>query len=155
MMGGYGPMMGPGMMGSYGMMHGPGMMGGYGMMPGPGMMGGHPMMGPGFGRALWALNLDEAQRRQVRELRDEQRRKHWALAGSMHDEMEKLRDAWWTSGKRDRAAILAAYKRIGELRLQALENSLDALDRFERILTAEQREQLGRWGPAWMMDGTR
>src|SRR5690606_9870632 len=104
---GYGPgygmgggMMGPGMMGG-GMMGG-GMMGG-GMMGG-GMMGGG-MMGPGMGRALWALDLDEAQRKEILKIGDELRKKHWAVAGQMHDEMAKMRDAGWAAGKRDRTAI--------------------------------------------------
>jgi Spy/CpxP family protein refolding chaperone len=144
--GGYGPGygMGPGMMGGYGM--GPGMMGG-GMMGG-GMMGGGGM-GPGFGRALWSLDLDTAQRKEVLKVQDELRRKNWEVAGKMQDEMAKLRDAYWASEKLDRSATLAAYKRINELRQQRLQNSLDAADKLEKILTAEQREQVRRWGPWW------
>lgn len=147
---GYG--MGPGGPGGWGpgMMMGPGMMG-HGMM-GHGFMGG-PMMGAGGGRALWSLDLDESQRKEVLKLQDEQRRKHWELMGRMHDEMAKLRDAWLTEGKRDRAALSAAHKQMGELRQQAFEASLDAADRLDQILTAEQREQLRRSvGPWWMSD---
>ncbi|MCL4183102.1 MAG: Spy/CpxP family protein refolding chaperone [Burkholderiaceae bacterium] len=171
MMGGYGPGYGmePGTMGGYGPGRGmgPGMMGGhgpaYGMggmgpgMMGPGMMGhgmmGHGMMGGGIGRALWALDLDDGQRKQVLALQEELRRKHWDVAGKAQEEWVKLRDAWWTSGKRDRAAILAAYKRLGELRQQGLEQSLDAADRLDAILTDQQREQLRRWGPWWLGEG--
>jgi Spy/CpxP family protein refolding chaperone len=156
MMGGYGPGgpgygMGPGMMGGpggpgYGM--GPGMMGG-GMM-GPGMMGGGMMgMGPGTGRALWSLDLNDTQRKEILKVQDELRKKNWEVAGKMQDEMAKLRDAYWGSDKRDRQAISAAYKRIGELRQQRIENSLDAADKIEKVLTAEQREQMKRWGPWW------
>lgn len=170
MMGGYGPgyRMGPGMMGGYGPGYGmePGTMGGYGpgRGMGPGMMGGHGpaygmggmghgMMGGGIGRALWALDLDDGQRKQVLALQEELRRKHWDVAGKAQEEWVKLRDAWWTSGKRDRAAILAAYKRLGELRQQGLEQSLDAADRLDAILTDQQREQLRRWGPWWLGEG--
>jgi Spy/CpxP family protein refolding chaperone len=176
MMGGYGPGgpgygMGPGMMGGYGPggqggygpgygmapgMMGGGMMGG-GMM-GPGMMGsgmmgggmmGGGMMGPGMGRALWSLDLNDSQRKEVTKVQDELRKKNWEVAGKMQDEMAKLRDAYWGSDKRDRSAISAAYKRLGELRQQRFENSLDAADRIEKVLTVEQREQLKRWGPWW------
>jgi Spy/CpxP family protein refolding chaperone len=156
--GGYGPGygMGPGMMGGYGpggpggygpgSGMGPGMMGG-GMMGG-GMMGGG-MMGSGMSRAFWSLNLNDTQRKEVLKVQDELRKKNWELAGKAQDEMAKLRDAYWGSDKRDRAAISAAYKRLGELRQQRIENSLDAADRIEKVLTPEQREQLKRWGPWW------
>ena len=145
---GFGGMMGPGMMGG-------GMMGG-GMMGG-GMMGGG-MMGPGMmgvaGPALAALGLDEAQRNEVVKIGDELRKKRWAVAGQMQDEMAKIRDAAW-SGKRDRAAILAAHKRMSELGQQQLESSLDAAERIDKVLTPEQRQQLGRIGPWWMMGGVQ
>lgn len=151
MMGGYGPGYGQGDGPGYGSRMGPGMMGGYGRGygMGPGMMGG---FGPGFGmgRALWALDLDDAQRKQVLAIQEDLRKKQWELAGKSQDEMAKLRDAWWTSGKRDRAAILAGYKRLGELRQQGLEQALDAADRLDKVLTEPQREQLRRWGPWWM-----
>jgi Spy/CpxP family protein refolding chaperone len=151
--GGYGPGygMGPGMMGGYG----PGGQGGYGpgYGMGPGMMGGGMMgpgiMGGGMGRALWSLNLNDSQRKEILKVQDELRKKNWELAGKAQDEMAKLRDAYWGSDKRDRAAISAAYKRLGELRQQRIENSLDAADRIEKVLTPEQREQLKRWGPWW------
>ena len=161
---GPGPGMGPGMMGGYGpgggmgsgMMGGPG--GGYG--PGGGMgygqggMMGGGMMGGAMPGPLWSLDLSDTQRTQVLKVQDELRRKNWELAGKIQDETAKLRDAYWASGKRDRAAIASAYKRIGELRQSRIESALDAADKIENILTPQQREQLKRWGPAWMMDET-
>ncbi len=169
MMGGYGPGSqgyGPGMTGGYGpggQGYGPGMMGGYGpggqgygpgMMGGgmgPGMMGGG-MMGPGMGPALWSLDLTDTQRKEILKVQDELRKKNWELAGKTQDEMAKLRDAYWGSEKPDRSAISTAYKRIGELRQQRIENSLDAAERVEKVLTPEQRQQLKRWGPWWSDD---
>ena len=151
----YGPWqgMGGGTMGGCG--YGPGM--GFGGMMGPGMMGGG-MMGGGMmgvaGPALAALGLDEAQRNEVVKIGDELRKKRWAVAGQMQDEMAKIRDAAW-SGKRDRASILAAHKRMSELGQQQLESSLDAADRIDKVLTPEQRQQLGRIGPWWMMGGVQ
>ena len=146
----YGPWqgMGGGMMGGCG--YGPGM--GFGGMMGPGMMGGG-MMGVA-GPALAALGLDEAQRNEVVKIGDELRKKRWAVAGQMQDEMARIRDAAW-SGKRDRASILAAHKRMSELGQQQLESSLDAADRIDKVLTPEQRQQLGRIGPWWMMGGVQ
>jgi len=131
--GGYG--MGPGMMGGqggYGM--GPGMMGGYGM--GPGMMGGFGL-GP-----IQQLNLNDDQRKQLTKVEDDLRKKNWDLMGKMHDEMAKMRDGAWASEKRDRNAILAANKRMSELRQQMLENGLDAQDKAEALLTPQQKEQV-------------
>lgn len=144
--GGPAPGMGPGMMGG-GPGYGPGGQGyGPGMMGGGGMMGG---MGMGLGRALWSLDLNDTQRKEILKVQDELRKKNWELAGKMQDEMARLRDAYWGADKRDRAAISAATKQIGALRQQRIENSLDAADRIEKVLTAEQRQQLKRWGPWW------
>jgi Spy/CpxP family protein refolding chaperone len=152
MMGGYGP--GPGGRGGMGPGYGPG--GG----PGPGMMGGEAGFGmPGGGMmgmgALWHLDLTDAQRQQVLKIQDDLRRKNWDLLGKQQDEQAKLRDAYFGSGKRDRAAIIAAYKRIGELRVQRIENALDAAEKIEGLLTQEQRDQLKRRGPWWSGDGPR
>lgn len=156
-------MMGPGMMGGgpgYGRgwrddddYRGWGMMGGRGMGMmswrgmGPGMMmDGMGMMGFGLG-AIGRLDLNDNQRRQVQKIDDELRRKNWDLMGKMHDEMSRMRDAMWAADKRDRAAILAANKRMSELRQQMLENMLDAADKAEALLTPQQREQLRRYAP--------
>jgi Spy/CpxP family protein refolding chaperone len=143
--GGYGPGQGfggPGAGCGWGMGHG--MMGGPGWGMGPGMMGGP---GPGWHTGRWgalgSLDLDDAQRKQLRELQQQQRRKNWALMGQIQDEMDKLQDAWGSEpGTRNRAAILAANQRIAELHQQMLESRLDAAEQFEKILTPEQREQL-------------
>lgn len=166
-----GPRMGPGMMHGYGTGWGAGQWYGgrgeqgmgWGMMHGRGM-GPHMMgdddwgrgIGPGMGPEMisgvglgpiWRLDLDDAQRKQVVKLRDELRRKNWDVMGRMQDEMSKLRDAMWAAGKRDRAAILAANKRMFELRQQMLENGLDAADKADALLTAKQREELRRLAP--------
>lgn len=157
--------MGPGMMGSQGPGYGPGggwgygpgrrgawddddgwgMMGGRGWGMGPGMMGGIGMMGLSLG-PIARLDLNDSQRQQVLKIEDDLRRRNWDVMGKMQDEMAKLRDAWW-SGKRDRSAIIAAYKRMSELRLAMVESSLDARDKAEALLTPQQREQLRRY--AW------
>ncbi len=135
--GGWG--MDPGMMGRYGGMGmGPGMMGGMPMMGGMGM----GMMGPGLG-LIARLDLTDSQRQQVLKVEDDLRRKNWDVMGKMQDDMARLRDAW-SAGKRDRAAILAAYKDMSDLRLKMIENTLDARDKAEALLTPQQREQLKR-----------
>lgn len=165
MTGGWGPGqgMGPGMMGGWGPGQGmgPGMMGGWGSgyHMGPGMMGGWGMGGPGMmgfgaGRALWMLDLDEKQRAELVKIQDETRKRHWELAGKMHDEMAKMRDAMNTGGKRDREAALAAFDRISALRKQRLEIALDTADRVDQVITPEQREKLRRWGPWQAPEGS-
>jgi Spy/CpxP family protein refolding chaperone len=138
---------GPGMMAGAG---GAGYRGGFGMMGGPGMMGYEMgLVGP---RTLAALDLTEPQRKQIVSAQDELRKKNWTAMGSMHDEMVKVRDAFWAE-RRDRAAILAGNKRMFEIRQQMLENSLDAADRIEQVLTPQQRAQLKkRAGPDWMIE---
>jgi len=133
--GGYG--MNPGMMGSgsgYGM--GPGMMGGgsgYGM--GPGMMGGYGM------GSLGALDLTEAQQKNINQIQDETRKKHWELMGKMMDEQARLRDLY-AAPKRDSAAIDNANKTIGQMQQQMYESSVNAHQRIEAVLTKEQQEKL-------------
>jgi Spy/CpxP family protein refolding chaperone len=135
--------MGPGMMGG-------GMMGG-GMMGG-GMMGG--MMGQGMmmDRALSSLDLSDAQRSQVLKIQDDVRHQNWDLTGKTQDEMAKLRDAYLAGSTQNRQAILDTYKRIDELRLHRIENVLDAQQKIESVLTAQQRDQLKRVGPWWAQD---
>lgn len=151
--------MGPGMMGD-GMMGG-GMMGGGMMGPGRGgmmggggmMMGQGGMMGSGGGmRALWQLDLSDAQRQQVLKLHDELRRRNWDLLGKQQDEQAKLRDAFLASGSRDRTSIMAAYRRIADLRLQRIEHSLETAEKVEALLTPQQRDSLRRTGPWWLPD---
>lgn len=165
MMGGYGPgsgygrmdRSGPGAGPMYGYGMGPGMMGGWGGHMGPGTMdrwGGH--MGPGMTGGPYGgihrLNLTDNQRDQLRKIEDEARRKNWDLMGRMQDEMAKLSDGW-AARKTDRATILAANKRMFELRQQMLENRLDAQEKVEGLLTPQQREQLEKWSRSWSGDG--
>ena len=141
--GGYG--MGPGLMGGYGGYGmGPGMMGGYGGYGmGPGMMGGYEL------GAIERLDLTAEQRQQLDKIEGDLRKENWALMGKMHDQMDELYDPETNSGKRDRAAILAANKRMSDLRQQMLENSLNAADKAEALLTPQQREQYQRLARAW------
>jgi Spy/CpxP family protein refolding chaperone len=89
------------------------------------------------------LDLTDSQRKDVLKIQDELRRTNWTVMGSMHDERSKFREAMW-AGKRDRAAILAASKRMSDLHQQMLENALNAFDKAEAVLTPQQREQLRR-----------
>lgn len=148
--------MGPGMMGGHGRAMGPGMMGGsaYGRGMGPGMMGGDGYgqghghghgMGPGMmghGGAP-GLELSEEQRARAGKIHDASRKKMWATMGGMLDASSKLRELL-SASTRDRAAVSAAYKQVGELRQQMFEISLDTQEEFERILTADQRKLLRR-----------
>lgn len=153
-------MMGPGMMGhrpghGHGEHHdddstgwgtmgrGMGMMGGSGM--GRGMMDGTGMLRSTLG-AIGRLDLSETQRRQLQKIHDELRRKNWDPLGKLYDEISRIREAMWAD-KRDRTAILAANKRISELRQQMLENLLEAAEKAEALLTPQQREQLRRLAP--------
>ena len=132
--------MGPGMMEGYGPGYGmgPGMMGGYG--PGYGM--GHDMMGWGNFREL---NLSEDQKTKITQIRHEMRTKQWAVMGEMMDAQDKLQELY-DADKQDLAAINKQYKVIESLRLQMVDNSVDAHNRINSILTKEQREKSRGWG---------
>jgi Spy/CpxP family protein refolding chaperone len=153
--------MGPGMMGGPGYGMGPGMMGGngqgYGM--GPGMMGGYGhgygmgsgMMGYGDYRAL---NLSEDQQAKVTQIRKATRTRQWALMDDMMDAQDKLQDLY-DADKQDAAAINKQYKVIDDLRRQMVDNSVEANNRINAILTKEQREKLRERGRGYgpMMRG--
>ncbi len=129
-----------------------GMMGGYSQGYGPGYGGGH--MGPGMmgGAGLGGidrLDLTDDQRSQLTKIEGNLRTKNWELMGKMHDQMDDLQDLGSASGKRDRSAILAANKRMTDLRQQMLENSLDATEKAEALLTPQQREQFKRYARSW------
>ena len=142
--------MGPGMMGGYG--PGYGMMGGYGpgYGMGPGMMEGYGpgygMMGPGMmgWRSYRGLHLSADQRSRISEIRREMRTKQWAVMAQMMDAQDKLQDLY-DADKQDAAAINKQYKAIEELRIQMVDNGVDAHNRIEAILTKEQREKSRDW----------
>lgn len=125
--GGWGPH--HGMMGSYGMMSGYGMMGGYGM------------------HRFGGLDLSAEQTSKIDKIRDDTRKKHWDLMGKMMDESARLRDLR-NAEKPDPAAIGKQYAKIQDMQRQMLEQSIDAENRIEALLTKEQKEQfrkMRRW----------
>jgi Spy/CpxP family protein refolding chaperone len=149
MMGGYG--MGPGMMGGYGM--GPGMMGGYGMGPGmmgggdmgPGMMGGGGMMGGmGMMGPIWALDLNDNQRRAVENIMNEQHTQHWSMMTSQFGNYGKLRELYGAE-MLDAAAIGKVYDEIFRNQRAMIESGIKTRNRIYDQLTKEQKEQLKRW----------
>lgn len=141
---GYG-MMGPGMAGRGMMGQGygyGGMMGhGYGMM-GPGMMEGYGPMG--------LPDLKEDQQKKISAIYEELHKKRWDLMTKMQGEYAALRGLY-VAETRDPAAIGNQHKKIGELRRQMVEQSVDAHNRMEALLTKEQKERLRSYGPGWMM----
>jgi Spy/CpxP family protein refolding chaperone len=127
--------MGPGMVGGYGP--------GYGM--GQGMMGGNgPGYGMGHGMVGWGnfrgLNLSDDQKSKITPIRKEMRTKQWALMGEMMDAQDRLQELY-DADKQDSAAINKQYKVIEDLRRQMVDNSVDAHNRINSILTKEQREK--------------
>lgn len=150
MMGGYG--MGPGMMGDGG--YGPGMMGGYGM--GSGMMGGYGMGqgmmgGDGMGLGpIWALELNENQRRAIDNILAEQHKQHWAAMSAMIGAQGRLRELQMAE-QWDEKAIARVYDDIFKQQRAMIEASVRTRNRIQDQLTVEQKEQLRRWswGGRW------
>lgn len=143
-------MMGPGMMGGgYGMGMGSGM--GMGMGPGMGMMGMGPgMMGPGMGMMggygpFHGLDLNDDQQKKITQIQDALRKQHWELMGKIQDEYVKLRDLY-AADTRDPSAIGQQMQRVFDLRRQMIESGVDAENRMEAVLTAEQKAQLRKGG---------
>lgn len=113
------------------------MMGGYG--PGYGM--GPGMMG-GYGRLP---DLTAEQRTKIGKIRDETRRRNWALMGQLMDEQARLGDLY-DAPKQDSDTISASYKKISELQRKMYESAADAHKRMEAVLTQEQKE---KWWHFW------
>jgi len=113
---------------------------------GPGMMGGYgPGYGMGTGMIGWrnyrGLDLSEDQKSKITPIQKEMRAKQWPLMGELMDAQDKLQELYDTD-KQDSAAINKQYKVIEDLRRQMVENSVDAHNRINAILTKEQREKL-------------
>lgn len=138
-----------------------GMMGGKDGGKGGGKMGGMGGMG-GMHRGgmdvplhvtgpLRHMDLTPDQDRKILKIQDELRKKHHEVRGRMMDEQVKLRDLYFAD-KQDKAAILAEYKKIADLRLQLVETGLDAQGKIDGVLTKEQRDMLKSHHPMWMME---
>lgn len=154
--GGYGPGMmgygyGPGMMGGgygagmmgYGYGHGMGMMGGYG----PGMMGGYGM-GP-----LNMLNLSDDQRRHYNAITSDLRKKHWEHMGKILEDEQRLEELY-SKERPDPKAIAKVQADIDAVRRQMIEESVEAQNKLNDLVTDEQRKELreywrGGAGPGW------
>ncbi|HEX9181050.1 MAG TPA: Spy/CpxP family protein refolding chaperone, partial [Burkholderiales bacterium] len=146
--------MGCGMMGGKGDGMGGGKMGGMGGM-GAGMKGG--MRHGGLDIPLHVtgplshMDLTPEQDKKILKIQDELRKRHHDVKGRMMDEQVKLRDLY-LADKQDKAAILATYRKLGDLRLQMVETGLDAQSKIDAALTKEQREMLKSHHPLWMME---
>ncbi|HET9700688.1 MAG TPA: Spy/CpxP family protein refolding chaperone [Burkholderiales bacterium] len=97
------------------------------------------------------MDLTPEQDGKILRIQDELRKKHHEVKGRMMDEQVKLRDLY-LADKQEKAAILASYKRLGELRLQMVEAGLDAQGRIDAVLSKEQRTMLKSHHPFWMME---
>jgi Spy/CpxP family protein refolding chaperone len=136
-------------MGGWGMGMGPAMMGG-GYGPGPGMMGGGwgpgaygmgPGMRGGYGGAFAGLNLSAEQRKQVADIQETTSKAMWQLMGTMRDQRYAM------NGAADDAAARKAYDAMAATRQAMFELRLQARNKIDAVLTAEQRDQLRRgWG---------
>ncbi len=102
---------------------------------GPGMMG--------WGN-FRELNLSQDQKTKITQIRHEMRTKQWSVMGEMMDAQDKLQELY-EADKQDSAAINKQYKVIEDLRSQMVDNSVDAHNRINSILTKEQRGKAREW----------
>jgi Spy/CpxP family protein refolding chaperone len=107
------------------------------------------MMGGGMGYGmLYALNLSPDQWNKVNAIQEDLAKKQWDLAGKMREEGYKLRNLM-AAEKRDRSAITGQYKKLQDLRTQSFQARLEANEKFDGVLTKDQRSQLRRFAPWW------
>jgi len=130
-------MMGSGMMG-FGMMNpgmmslcGQGMMGSYGF--GPGMMLGHFMSGN--------IELSSSQREQMADIWNHMMSDAWPILGELRQQYYDLSRLFYAEHP-DRAAIDRTYAKISALQKKLLDIHLQTHQKFESLLTAQQRKQL-------------
>ena len=170
MMGGVGS--GGGMMGGFGSGggNGSGMSGGYGTDPrsdngyGPGTDGNRrnapaaPYRQRPETRAdrdlgpLDQLDLSRQQLGAINVINDELRDRQSNLDRRIAAEKEKLRELY-DAPERDRARIDRQFRRIDQLRREMFESSVNAQDRIETQLSAQQRQRLHRIAPNWNVGG--
>ncbi|MBI2959733.1 MAG: Spy/CpxP family protein refolding chaperone [Betaproteobacteria bacterium] len=163
---------GGGMMGGFGGgMMGRGMMGGYGMGPGDGYRYG-PDARADRGDAAATPRADRRRETSIEaepdpidqlELSNKQLGAINGIRAGLKDrqsnlnrrlelEQEKLRKLY-DAPQRDRPRIDAQFRRIEELRREMFESSIDANERIEAQLSAEQRQRLHRIAPRWKVSG--
>ncbi len=149
----------PGMMRHQGMM-GHGAMGPHDMLGSHGMLGSQGMMGVEDPAWVERLGLDDAQRKQLRQILDGQRRQQWEVMGRMMEERIRLRDLL-DADTPDPKAAGEAYGAIARLQQQLFEARIQTGNDVRKLLTPEQRESLdefeqrrdGRRGPGWQRRG--
>jgi len=105
-------------------------------------------------RMVWNLYLNDRQRKEVRAITRELRAKVWALEDKMEDVSDELFQLY--GGKhRDPKAIGKVYSKIFDLRRQKIELQIEAGNRIEALLNAEQKKNMHkympkpRWGASW------
>ena len=170
MMGGFGA--GRGMMGGFGAGGGnaTGMMGGYGTDSqngngyGPGANRGRrdAPVAPDATRSetlgdhdlgpLNQLDLSRQQLGAVSVINEELRDRQSNLSRRIAAEQETLR-ALYDAPERDRTKIDRQFRRIEQLRREMFESSVNAHDRIEAQLSAQQRQRLHRIAPRWNAGG--
>lgn len=146
---------GPGMMYGYG----PGaMMSGYGPMmmwngDGPaGMQGYGPGMMYGYGHGAGsALNLSTKQSRSLHKLWQTQANQQRQLQGQLYQDMDRMRTIM-ASDHPDPEAVGQIYDHMAATRRQLLVNGVELHNKFENMLTPEQRAHWRQGGP-WCAGG--
>jgi len=123
---------------------------GHGMHGGPGM---GMMMGPNTGMMselgpVWALNLSDEQRKKVREIHSELRKKTASLRAQMEDESDKLWELY-SQERRDPTAIGKVYSKIFDIQRQMIEEKIAGHNKVEDQLTKEQRQQMRQMSRQW------
>lgn len=131
---------GMGMMGQGGMMNmmqggGMGMMGQGSMMQGCDM---GMMMGSGMTNRL---NLNDAQRKKIRNIRRAARKEHFVLLTTTLDVQEDFSDLL-REDTPDPAAVGMAFRRWADTKQKVIEARVETRNKIRAVLNKEQREQM-------------
>jgi Spy/CpxP family protein refolding chaperone len=98
------------------------------------------------------LDLSRQQIGAIKIIREELRDRQSNTKRRLEAEQEKLRDLY-DSPDRDQSKIDSQFERIGKLRRELFESSVNAHDRVEAQLNAQQLKHLRRIAPRWSAAG--
>lgn len=94
---------------------------------------------------LAALDLSDAQIKQIETIQEAREKKQWALMTSMHDAMLSGRHSFDPQSI-DVDAAMKTAKTISELRLQMLRNQLESQKQILGVLNTQQQQKLRQYG---------
>ena len=97
-------------------------------------------------RAVWSLDLEQAQKDKIRKITRALRAEAWAIDDKIEDVSDEL-FGLYQADKRDAKKIGDVYGKIFDLRRQKIEKMVEGGNQVEAVLTKKQLEMLKKWRP--------